>query len=151
MQQTADALSDLPDPHRQGAFYEGVPIKRLIAWVIDTGITAVFCALAVVFSGFIGLFFLPALFLVIGLVYRIVTMANGSATLGMRFMAIEFRDMRGQRFDLGQAVMHTLGYTVSFAFAPLQIVSIILMLTSSYKQGLTDHVLGTVALNRRRG
>ena len=151
MQQTAQTMSDLPDPQRQAAFYDGVPVKRLLAWVIDTGITVILSAFAVVFTGFIGLFFLPMLFLVIGLIYRIVTLANGSATWGMRFMAIELRDMHGQRLDLGQAVLHTLGYSVSLAFAPLQIVSIVLMLTTSYKQGLTDHVLGTVAMNRRRG
>ncbi len=151
MQQIAETMFDLPDPDRQAAFYDGVPAKRLFAWVIDTGITVVLSAFAVIFTGFIGLFFLPMLFLIIGLGYRIVTLANGSATWGMRFMAIEFRDLRGQRFDLGQAVLHTLGYTVSLAFAPLQIVSVVLMLTSRHKQGLTDHVLGTVALNRRRG
>ncbi|HSG55282.1 MAG TPA: RDD family protein, partial [Paracoccaceae bacterium] len=46
------------------------------------------------------------------------------------------------------AVAHTLGLSISFAMPLLQVVSIILMLTTARKQGLTDHLLGTVALNR---
>ena len=37
------------------------------------------------------------------------------------------------------------------AIFPLQLVSIVLMLISDRKQGLTDHLLGTVALNRSAG
>jgi hypothetical protein len=33
----------------------------------------------------------------------------------------------------------------------LQVASVVLMLTSRRGQGLSDHVLGTVALNRRAG
>ncbi|MGJ8558402.1 MAG: RDD family protein, partial [Sulfitobacter geojensis] len=43
-----------------------------------------------------------------------------------------------------------LGYSVSFAIPVLQLISIVLMLTSARRQGLTDMVLGTVALNKRR-
>jgi len=59
------------------------------------------------------------------------------------------RTMHGERFDLGTAFGHTLGYSLSIAAFPVQAVSILLMLTTARGQGLTDHVLGTVALNRR--
>lgn len=77
-----------------------------------------------------------------------MTLANGSATLGMRLMSIEIRRHDGQRLDLGTAVMHTLGYTLSMSFVLPQIASIILMMTGDRGQGLTDLVLGTAAINR---
>ena len=56
----------------------------------------------------------------------------------------------GERFDFATAFLHTLGYTLSIGTLLVQIVSVFLMFTSSRGQGLTDHVLGTVAINRPR-
>jgi hypothetical protein len=67
----------------------------------------------------------------------------------MRLVGMELRDGRDLPFDGGTAFMHTLGYTVSVAMAPLQLISVVLMITSARRQGLTDMLLGTVPLNRR--
>ena len=149
MSQTMSPLyPGLPDPVSAPEFYADVASKRLIAWVIDTVIIILITVLLVPLTGFTALFYFPFLALVVGLVYRIVTIANRSATPGMRLTAIEFRTRDGARFDLSMATLHSLGFTVSVAFGILQIVSIILMLTSLRGQGLTDHLLGTVAINR---
>ena len=66
----------------------------------------------------------------------------------MRLMAIHFRDNRGAPLDSGTALFHTLGYFVSVAVFPLQLISIITILLSERHQSLTDMVLGTTALNR---
>jgi len=142
-------MSYLPDPDRQPQFYAWVPTKRLIAWVIDSLVILGLSALAVVLTAFVGAFFWVALYAVIGFAYRVVTIANGSATWGMRFAGIELRTAWGERFDLGMALAHTTGYTVSLMVPILQVISIILMLTGSRAQGLTDAFLGTVAINRR--
>lgn len=139
----------VPDPYHQPEFYADVPVKRLLAWIVDTLLIAALVALVIPFTAFVGLFFLPVLFLVLGFLYRWITIAGSSATWGMRLMAIELRDGYGRRFDSGMALLHTLGYTISLAFPILQIISIGLMLTGSRKQGLTDNVFGTVAINRR--
>ena len=142
-------MTHLPDPDTQPQFYDGVAIKRLLAWVVDT-ILIVLVAVAILpFTAFTGVFFFPFLLLVVGFMYRTITLAGGSATWGMRLFSIEFRTMHGERFDLGTAFAHTLGYSISIAMFPAQAVSIILMLTTARGQGLTDHVLGTVAMNRR--
>jgi uncharacterized RDD family membrane protein YckC len=86
---------------------------------------------------------------VVGFAYRVVTIARGSATWGMRLVAIEFRAADGRRFDLGLAFAHTLGLTLCFALPLLQVASVVLMLTRPRGEGLSDLVLGTVALNRR--
>ena len=133
----------------QPQFYEGVPTKRLLAWVLDTVIIAGLTLLTIPFTFFISLFFLPLVFMVLGFAYRVVTLSRGSATWGMRMMAIELRDSDDEPFDQSQAFLHTLGYSLSVMIAPLQLISVVLMLSSERRQGLTDLAMGTVALNRR--
>lgn len=142
-------MTALPDPDYQAEFYASVAPKRLVAWVIDSILIVGLSLLAVLFTAFVGLFIWPLLYLVIGFVYRTVTIANGSATLGMRFAGIELRDLSGRRLDTGQAVLHTAGYSLSLAVPILQVISVIMMLTTSRGQGLSDAVLGTAMLNRR--
>lgn len=138
----------LPDPQTQPEFYADVPMKRFFSWVLDMVLICIISVLILPFTAFTGIFFFPFLILVVGFAYRVVTLANGSATIGMRFFGIEFRTQHGDRFDLGSAFLHTLGYSISLSFFLLQIGSIILMLTSARGQGLTDHVLGSVAINK---
>lgn len=145
---TTPVTSNLPDPATQPEFYDGVLMKRGLAWVIDVVIIALISAIIVPFTAFTGLFFFPFLMLVVGYIYRWFTLASRSATWGMRIMAIEFRDIHGARFSSGTAFLHTLGYVISVAVAPLQLISIILMFVSARGQGLTDHLLGTAPINK---
>ena len=140
---------NLADPITQPQFYRDVASKRLIAWVIDTILIVLISMLIVPFTAFVALFFFVGLVAVVSFIYRTITLATGSATLGMRIMAIEIRDASGARLDLSGAFLHTLGYTVSWAIAPLQLISIVVMATSNRGQGLTDMVMGSAALNRR--
>lgn len=139
----------LPDPDRQPQFYAAVPAKRLLAWVIDMVLILALSLVTVLLTAFVGAFVWPLLVLVIGFAYRVVTLANGSATWGMRFAGIEFRTAQGTRFDFPMALAHTTGYTISIAVPILQVISIVMMLTGARGQGLSDAFLGTVALNRR--
>lgn len=138
-----------PDPDMQPQFYTGVPSKRLLAWGVDTLFIAALTLVFIPFTAFIALFFLPLLYLMLGFAYRVVTLARGSATWGMRLMAIELRDRDDRILDLPTAFLHTLGYTISLAMPPLQLISVVLMLSTERRQGLSDLMLGTVALNRR--
>ena len=141
-------LSGLPDPEFQAEFYADVPVKRLVAWVIDTVIVALITAIAIPLTLGLGIFVLPLLFLLIGFAYRWITITNYSATPGMRLTSIELRAGDGHPFDITLAGLHTAGYYVSTAIFPLQLISIVLMLTGAHKQGLTDLILGTAAVNR---
>ena len=132
-------------PHQ----FSGVPLKRGMAWVFDVILIAVLCTLVLPFTAFTGIFFFPFLMLVVGFIYRWFTIACGSATWGMRMMGIELCDNDGAPLTSSLALAHTFGYTVSVALPPLQLISIILMLVTAHGQGLTDHVLGTTAINLR--
>lgn len=142
-------MTHLPDPDRQPEFYQSVAIKRFIAWLFDIAFISLLCTVAILLTFGLGFFVLALIYAVVSFVYRVITIANGSATLGMRFMGIELRDSFGSRMDLGKAVAHTAGYFVSMAFPVIQIISVIMMLTSARGQGLTDAFLGTVMINQR--
>ncbi len=143
----------LPDPTTQFEFYDGVAPKRAIAWLIDMAVTGLISLpfmlpfLATAFL-IVPLFAIPVIFAITGFLYRWFSIASGSATWGMRFMAIELRDRDGHRLDSNTAFLHTLGTTLSFAISPAQLVSVAAMLLSERGQGLTDMVLGTAMLNR---
>ena len=139
-----------PDPQTSPQFYDGIAAKRLLAWVVDMVLILLICLVIVLLTALTGLFVFPLLMLVVGFFYRWSTLAGGSATFGMRLMAMELRDARDRPLDGGLALMHTIGYTVSVAFPLLQVISIVLMMNSERRQGLTDMVLGTVPMNKRR-
>jgi uncharacterized RDD family membrane protein YckC len=142
-------MSAIPDPQAQPDFYKDVPLKRLLAWVVDACITLLACIVILPFTAFTGIFFFPFLFLIVGFAYRMITIANGSSTWGMRLFAIELRQSSGAQMDAGSAFAHTLGYTISWAFPIFQLISIVMMAATERGQGLSDQFLGTVMINRR--
>ena len=142
-------MNALPDPDMQPEFYRDVPLKRLMAWVVDALVTLLGCVVILPFTAFTGIFFFPLLFLFVGFAYRTITIANGSATWGMRLFSIELRRADGTKLDAGCAFAHTLGYTLSWFVPVFQLISVIMMASTWRGQGLSDHVLGTVMLNRR--
>ncbi len=144
------SYSGLPDPEREAAYYADIPIKRAVAWAVDAAIIALLTLPVILGTAFIGLFFYPVLWLFVSFVYRTLSIANGSATYGMRLMSIELRNWRGERLSLPEAFMHTLIYSVCFSFLLPQIVSMGLMLTTARAQGIHDLALGTAAVNRGR-
>lgn len=145
-------MSGLPDPDRESRFYAGVPSRRLAAWVADVIVTlGIGVPLALVFGlmtlGF-GLALFPLILLGVGFVYRVATIASGSATWGMRLMGIELRRQDGTRFDLTAAFLHTALYTFCIGMMILQVASIVGMLGTRYGQGLPDLVLRSTMINR---
>ncbi|MEP2781339.1 MAG: RDD family protein [Pseudoruegeria sp.] len=144
----SEPLWGLPNPDTHSEFYKDVAIKRLFAWLIDMVFIGLISAVVVVLTAFTGLFFLPFLVLCVSLIYRTVAIARHSATPGMRLVSLEFRTHRGEKFDTSLALIHTIAYTVSVSMVLPQVISIILMLSSSRRQGLTDMFLGTAAVNK---
>ena len=145
---TTLTLGNLPDPVHDAEFYTGVATKRALAWVVDVTVVAIFCVVILPFTAFTGLFFFPFLMLTVGFLYRWFTIAGRSATWGMRLFNIELREMTGARLSSGNAFLHTLGYTISVVTAPLQLISAAMMAVTPRGQGLSDHLLGTTAINR---
>ena len=139
----------LPDPDTQPEFYAHVATKRLMAWAVDTIIILLMILGIVLLTGLLAAFVLPMLIFVVSMIYRTTTLANTSATWGMRLFAIELRDNMGRRLDLQQASLHSFGFLMSCIFIPVQIFSMVFMATSPKGQGLTDMALSTVMVNKR--
>ena len=145
-------MSGLPDPELDPQFYEGVPMRRFFAWVIDIAlILLVGVPLAILFGlitlGF-GFMIFPLILASVGFVYRVATIAGGSATWGMRAMGIELRRGDGSRFDFMTALLHVAIYAVAFGVVVLQAASCIAICATRYRQGIQDIVLHTTAINR---
>ncbi len=145
-------LPGLPDPEMDRQFYDGVPGRRLAAWVIDLFIIL---AMGVPFAVLFGLLTLgfgfaifPLLVAGVGFLYRAATITMGSATWGMWMMGIELRRADGSRFDFLTALLHTAIYTFSFGVVILQFASCVAMVGTRYGQGLPDLILRTTAINR---
>lgn len=138
----------LPDPVDQPDFYAGIPLKRALAWVIDTLIIGTLAAIVATLPLFIGWFFYPLIFLVLSFCYRTATIASRSATWGMRLMNIELRSRTGQHLDQTEAMMHTGGYLLATTFLLPQLLSILLITINPRHQGLHDLLCGTAAINK---
>ena len=149
---TFGSMTGLPDPDRDRQFYDGVPMRRLAAWVIDlVVILVVGVPLALIFGLVtigIGFALFPFIIATIGFLYRVATISRGSATWGMQIMGIELRRHDGSRFDLATAILHTTIYTVALWTVFLQVLSCITIVFSRHRQGLNDIILRTTAINR---
>lgn len=137
-----------PDPDLDASFYDGVALKRAVAWLADSVLIGMLVLLALPFTLGLGLFFLPMMWLGIGVIYRAAAIGTWSATPGMRFVAIEFRNRYGAPFTVPEAITHTVIYTTGVIFALIQLISIVLILTGAKRQGVADHAIGSVAINR---
>ena len=142
----------LPDPALDPQFYEGIPEKRALAWLLDSVIVAVLAVLAAMAFGVatLGLGFLasPLIFLVTGFVYRVILLRLSSATLGMRAFGIEIRSADGGRLSNETALLHTILYSVIFASIVGQIMSCAAVLLTPRHQTLGDFICGTSAVNK---
>ncbi|MCV6597083.1 MAG: RDD family protein [Mangrovicoccus sp.] len=141
-------LWGLPDPDTAPEFYDDVVLKRLFAWIADSLAILALSILVLPFTAFTGIFFFAAIYMVLGVIYRIVTLTRYSATPGMLLTSIEIRRSDGGRMDATLATLHTLLFTFFSTFFLLQAVSIILMLINDRRQGLHDMLLGTAAVNK---
>jgi uncharacterized RDD family membrane protein YckC len=140
----------LPDPDYDHAFYDGVPAKRLFAWVVDVFLVTSTTFLLGLFTLSLLWWIWPLVYVTVDVIYRAGSIAQGSATLGMRLMNLELRGPSGAPLSRGEAVLHTLAYMVATAFILVQIVSIAMMALGSRHQGLHDLLIGSAAINRPR-
>lgn len=142
----------IPDPIRDSQFYEGVPLRRFAAFVIDfiiitiLGLVGAFIVALGTFGLGTPLMFI--IFLLTGFLYRWLLLQHRSATVGMILTGIEIRNAQGEKMDQSGAFLHTLGFVVTFSFTPLMLIGWFLMLSDPHKRLLHDLILRSVAINR---
>lgn len=145
----------VPDPVRDSQFYQGVPVRRLVAFCIDLlviiGLWCVVLVLGLLISVLtlgLGTPLAVAVFAATGFLYRWVMLAERSATIGMILTGIEVRDAAGERLNPILAFLHVAGFYLSVFVTPLLVIGWFLMATSPYRRLLHDLALGTVVINR---
>lgn len=145
----------VPDPLHDRQFYEGVPMRRLVAFCIDLGVILVLWCIVLVVGLLVSILTLglgtplaAAVFAGTGFLYRWVMLAERSATIGMLMTGIEVRDAGGDRLNPVIAFLHVAGFYASVFLTPLLVIGWFLMLSSPYRRLLHDLVLGTVVINR---
>lgn len=147
---TVAMTSALPDPDRQYVFYDGIPAKRLFAWIVDVGLLFVAMLILGIVTLTLVWWLWPLFWVTLSFLYRSLTIGAGSATLGMRLMNIELRNAQGQRLTGSEAMLHTGAYLVCASFFLPQVLSIAMIALGQRHQSLPDTLLGTAAINRPR-
>lgn len=145
----------IPDPETDPQFYDGVPLRRLIAFLLDSLVILILWFVVLVIFGIVtamtaGLA-APLMLLALagtGLFYRWMMLSQRSATLGMMALGIEVRDRRGEKCESGTAFLHSFAFLATLYFLPLAIIGWILMASSPHRRALHDTMLGTVVINR---
>ena len=145
----------VPDPVRDIQFYDGVPVRRLVAFCIDLLVVAGLWSVVLIVGLLISVLTLglaaPLALAVFGaadFVYRWAMLAERSATVGMMLTGIEVRDAAGDRPNPILAFLHVAGFYVSVFVTPLLVIGWLLMAASPRRRMLHDVALGAVVINR---
>ena len=144
------------DPVLNPELFDGVPARRILAFVIDVAVILAPVALAFVVVIVFGLITLGLGWLLLwlfypgtviwALIYYGMTLGSpASATIGMRAMGIEMRTWYGAPCYFVLGAIHAIAFYVSVsALSPLVLL---VFLFNSRRRLLHDIVLGTVVIN----
>lgn len=138
----------LPDPDLHPECYEHVIARRFGAWVVDLAVTLVLMVLATVATGFVALFIFPVAWFAIAVAYRTLSLQRWGATPGMMLMALEWRRLDGSAPAGDLALPYAVLYALSMTFVVGQVISVVLMFNTPYRQGLNDWLMGTTIIRR---
>ena len=144
------------DPDQHPEFFEGVPARRLIAFLIDLVILAVPMVLAWIFIFAIGIVTLGLGFALFGLMPVIAVLwalfyygstlgGPRSATIGMRLMELEMRTWYGAPAYFVLGAVHAIVFWVTVsALTPL---ILLVCFFNARKRLLHDFLVGVVVVN----
>lgn len=135
----------IPNPHINPQFYENIPSKRVLAWLVDGAISLFLTVIIAVLSFGIGFWFLFFIWFWVDLTTRILALATTGRTAGMAFVGLKLVMREGRQPSFVIAALHVIGTTFMLPTL-LWLISLLLILRSDYRQSLVDMVLGTVML-----
>jgi uncharacterized RDD family membrane protein YckC len=145
----------VPDPVHDSQFYQGVPLRRFVAFCIDVVVIIGLWCIVLMLGLLVSVLTLGiatplavAIFSATSFLYRWAMLTQRSATLGMILTGIEVRSASGGLLDPLTSFLHVAGFYVSAFFTPLLVIGWLAMAVSPRRQLLHDLVLGTVVINR---
>jgi uncharacterized RDD family membrane protein YckC len=142
-----------PDPETQSEYYDGINIKRIIAYVIDVLICGAIVAIGSIVAGIVGLLSFGLLFgplmAILGLVpfiyHTLLIGGDKGATFGMRFAGIKVYRLNGQRPEMLQAFIQTALFYLTVPTTSFLIL--VVCLFNVRRRCLHDILAGTLVLN----
>jgi uncharacterized RDD family membrane protein YckC len=138
----------LPDPAHDPAYYSDLLPKRFLAWAVDVVVTVVALILVLILTAGLAAFIFPLVWAALAVAYRYVMLVRFDATLGMMLAALRLRRLDGTRPAPLICFWHAAIYSGAMASVLGQIASVALMVTTPYRQGLNDLILGTTMVHR---
>lgn len=138
----------LPDPARDPGYYADLVPRRALAWVVDVLVTLALLLAVLVLTLLIAAFAFPLVWIAIAIAYRYVMLTRYDATLGMMLAGLRLRRLDGSRPEPVRILWHAALYSAAMATVVGQIASVALLLTTPYRQGLNDLILGTTMVHR---
>jgi uncharacterized RDD family membrane protein YckC len=144
----------MPDPASVPEAYEGVLLRRVLAYFVDLCVIGVlvilfwivFALLWVLSLGLLG----PVLWFLCGLIpllyHTLLLSGRWSATVGMRLFDIELRSVTGERPSFLQALIQTVLFYVTVSVTCWLIL--LFALLNRHKRTLHDVLAGTVIVRR---
>ncbi|MBF0094696.1 MAG: RDD family protein [Alphaproteobacteria bacterium] len=143
-----------PDPLVQPEFFEGVILKRVLAYMVDAVLSGLLLAAAYVAMLVAGLLtlglampFLPLVAVFIPLAYLVLPIASRhQATPGMRLFGIRVETFQGPRPTLFQAFLRTALFFVILAATGS--LALLVVPFNARRLALHDLLSGTMVLNR---
>ena len=145
----ADAAADGLSP----AHFDGVLLRRSLAYLIDLAILGALGVGFIALTGFLGLITFGLLWigigpLMLGLVigYDALTCAGAHrATPGMRLFGLQMRSWDGSMVTTGQAALQSLGFYLSVIFTSFLILAVGLL--NPRHRCVHDFASGTMIIN----
>ncbi len=138
----------LPDPALDPGYYADLLPKRLMAWVVDLIATLIMMLVVLVLTLGLIAFAFPLVWAAIAIAYRYVLLSRYGATLGMMLAALRLRHLDGTRPLPATCFLHAAIYSGCMASVIGQIVSVAMLMTTPYRQGLNDLILATTMVHR---
>lgn len=142
-----------PDPVEYPEYYEGISIKRILAYVIDFLICSGLFLAGWFVAGIIGMItfglllvpLMGALALIPILYHTLLIASSKSATIGMRFCGIRVYRLDGGRPEMMQAFIQAAVFF--FTGPPTSFLILIVCLFNTRRRCLHDILAGTLVLN----
>lgn len=143
---------DLPDPGTSPELFDGVLLRRVVAWFVDcliVGILLIVASLILAVAGvltfgvaWLGYFIVvPAVFI---FYYAVTLGSRARATLGMQFMDIVLTPTRTRPLEGWHAILHVIVFWVTLNIPFVQLIA----LFTPRRQMLHDLIVGTLMVRR---
>lgn len=144
---------EAPEPAKEPELFQGVPTKRVIAYLVDILLIAVFAA-AVAVIAFVPVVltlgmlkpFVVGIVALIPLAYHTLLIGGDRpATLGMRLLGIEVRTLTGAKPGYAVALIQTVMFYVTVGLTSWLILLVALF--NQRSRTVHDFLCGTMVIN----